>query len=439
MKSEFTTDKGRKITVVTDGSNRKNIRAAVDGSPVRVCLFLKEEMQSLASDPEKFKDSIKNKAKQENPFSWLLWPSDFFEGADGTFGYITDQIPSEFIPLKDYLNNSKRLKNWSVSCTAALELTWIFYSLQIRGYRFLNMTNGDIFINGTTGRVILSGAEWLEAQENTTWQIGKEISLLAHPLYFLRKKQPDRITDEYLLSVLLFEILCLQHPLEGHEVARCPILREDGLNRFYGTEPLFVFDRENDKNRPVKGVHLNVTRRWNYCPDCLKDKFYYAFSQSALTKGKETVCMSSWYSVLDYVRSSVLTGADGTERILLSSAEKKAKSKEEKQKETEIKEIVPLSWETGEGENIRAFFMIPGNKIYMSQLIPLISDPLETAGEIAGGENARMCYILNKTREQWSARYDDKSFLIKPGETLPVKAGMTVQIGTNEIRIIETR
>lgn len=438
MKREFVTEKGKKVTVVTDGSNRRNINSVVEGNPVRVCVFSKEEMQDLATDPEEFKNNIKNKAGQEPLFSWLLWPLDFFEDADGTFGYITNPISSEFVPLKNYINDSKRFKNWSVSCAAALELVWIFYSLHALGYCFFNMTNEDIFINRSTGRVILGGTEWLGDQRNTTWSRGKEISVLVHPLYFLGKKQPDLITDEYLLSVLLFEILCLQHPLEGHEVARCPVLRDEGLNKFYGTEPLFIFDRENDSNRPVKGVHLNVSRLWDYCPECIKNNFYHAFSQVVMTGNVEGVSVTSWYHTLDYVRSSVFTGPDGAEKILAGSAGEKIKSKEEKQKI--IEEIAPLSWETGEGQDCWRFFLIPGNKIYMSQLnARSLSDPSEIAGEIARGENVRLCYILNKTQDQWAAQYEDSSFLVKPGETLPVKAGMSVQMGRNEIRIIETK
>ena len=84
--------------------------------------------------------------------------------------------------------------------------------------------------------------------------------------------------------------------------------------------------------------------------------------------------------------------------------------------------------------------MVPGNKIYMSQLNQQISEPFEVAGEIAGGEIAKMCYLLNKTQEQWSAQYEDKKFLVSPGETLPVKAGMSIQMGRRtKIRITETK
>lgn len=438
MKREFVTEKGRKITVVTDGSDRKNIKTSLEGKTVRVCFFTREEMEDLAADPEEFKNNIKKIAGQEPPFSWLLWPSDFFEGTEGTFGYITDLIPSEFISLENYMNGSRKFKSWSVSCAAALELVWIFYSLHKKGYCFMNMTNEDVLINGNTGRVLLTGAEWLRDLENIKWTRGREVSVLVHPLYYLGKKQPDLITDEYLLSVLLFEILCLQHPLEGHEVARCPILNDTGLNKFYGTDPLFIFDRENDSNRPVRGVHLSVSRLWDYCPEYIKMNFYHAFSQTVMTNNTEGVSAALWYRTLDFVRSSVFPGPDGTEKILAGWIGKRTEGQEEKQKE--IEETAPLSWETGEREKNRRFFLIPGNRIYMSQMDPgVLSDPSEVAGEIARGENAKLCYILNKTQQQWTAQYEDTQFLVKPGETLPVKAGMSVQIGKNEIRITETK
>ena len=59
MKREFVTEKGRKITVVTDGSDRKNIKTSLEGKTVRVCFFTREEMEDLAADPEEFKNNIK--------------------------------------------------------------------------------------------------------------------------------------------------------------------------------------------------------------------------------------------------------------------------------------------------------------------------------------------------------------------------------------------
>lgn len=438
MKREFITEKKKKLVVVIDDSNRINMKAIWNENPVRVKLFDKKEITDLASDPEAFKKNIKSKVNKEPLFPWLVWPLDFFEGADGTFIYVTSLIPGEFTPLSEYMNGSKKFKNWSVMYAAALELVWIFHSLHKQGYYFLNMTNEDILINANTGKVLLTGAEWLKNQKESGQLKINGSSNLVHPLYYLGKKEPSLVTDEYLLSVLLFEILCQQHPLEGHNVAKYPVLNDEYLKKIYGTDPLFIFDRENDSNRPVKGVHLMVTGLWKCCPESIKKKFYREFSNSVMTYDVRGISVSVWYEVLDHVRSSLYTDQGGVEKILMESSGKKLKSREEQQKE--IEKVAPLSWKTGEGNMGQSFFLIPGNKIYASQLnFPTLSDPSEIAGEIARGENAKLCYILNKTGEQWEAQYEDTQLSVKPGETLLAKAGMSVQIGRNKIRITETK
>ena len=438
MKREFITEKKKKLIIAIDENNKTNVKANWNENPVRVKLFDKDEIRNFASDPAAFKNNIKNKVNQTPPFPWLIWPLDFFDGADGTFVYVTGLIPSEFVPLNQYMDGSKKFKNWSVIYAAAMELVWMFHSLHTQGYSFLNMTNEDILIDANTGKVVLTGIEWLEDQKEADHLKINKSSVLVHPLYYLGKKNTDLITDEYILSVLLFEILCQQHPLEGHNIARCPVLNDEYLKKFYGTDPLFIFDQENDSNRPVKGVHLMVTGLWNRCPESIKKKFYREFSHSVMTDNVRGISVASWYETLDHVRSSVYTVPGGAEKILLESAGKKPKSKEERQKEAE--EIAPLSWEIGEGNTEQRFFLIPGNKIYTSQLnFPILSDPSEIAGEIARGENTKLCYILNKTGEQWKVQYEDTQFSVTPGETILVKAGMLVQIGKNKIRIRETK
>lgn len=438
MKREFITAKKKKLVVVTDDNNRTDIKANWNEKTVCVKLFDKDEIKNFASDPEKFKNNIKNKVDQTAPFPWLVWPLDFFEGSDGTFVYVTGLIPGEFNPLNEYMNGSKRFKNWSAIYAAALELVWIFHSLHTQGYYFLNMTNENILINANTGKVLITGIEWLQNKKEVGTLKLNRSSVLVHPLYYLGKKEPDQMTDEYLLSVLLFEVLCQHHPLEGHDVAKCPVLNDDHLRKFYGTDPLFIFDRENDSNRPVKGVHLMVTGLWNRCPESIKKKFYREFSHSVMKDDVRGISVSVWYEALNYVRSSVYTDQGGVEKILMEFSGKKLRSREEQQKEVE--KVAPLSWETGEGNMRQSFFLIPGNKIYTSQLkLPALLDPSEIAGEIARGENTKLCYILNRTGEQWEAQYEDTQILVKPGETLLVKAGMSVQIGQNRIRITETK
>lgn len=438
MKREFITVKKKKLTISIDDNAPANVKALWDGKLAYAKLFDKEEIQNLAPDPEKFKNNIKSKVDSSPLFPWLVWPLDYFEGADGTFVYVSDLISDEYIPLTEYMDGSPKLKKWSVMYTAALELVWIFHTLHVNKYYFLNMTNEDVWIDVNTGQVMITGAEWLGDQKTGGYLKSSGDPVLIHPLCYFGKKAPDQITDQYLLSVLLFEVLCQHHPLIGHEAARWPVLKDAHRKKIYGTDPVFIFDPENESNRPVKGVHLRVSGFWNRCPDCIKKKFYCVFLHSAMNdSNKVEVSEAMWYEVLNDVRSSLFTDSAGTENILTESAGRKLKGQESHK---EIEKIAPLSWKIEEGGRERSFLLIPGNKIYAGQLdFHELSDPIKTVGEIARGENANLCYILNKTQEQWEAYYKDIQFLTKPGGMLLVKAGMTVQMGKTKIWITETK
>lgn len=62
----------------------------------------------------------------------------------------------------------------------------------------------------------------------------------------------------------------------------CPCLTDAHERRFYGTEPMFMFDPNNDSNRPVRGVHSNVIRFWPVFPEFLHEAFITAFSQECM-------------------------------------------------------------------------------------------------------------------------------------------------------------
>ncbi|MEI3282060.1 MAG: hypothetical protein V8R61_04835 [Enterocloster sp.] len=96
--------------------------------------------------------------------------------------------------------------------------------------------------------------------------------------------------------------------------------------------------------------------------------FYHAFSQTVMTNNTEGVSAALWYRTLDFVRSSVLPGPDGTEKIL-AGLDRKKDGRSGREAEGN-REDNCLSWETGEREKTRRFFLIPGNRIYMSQIDP---------------------------------------------------------------------
>ena len=71
---------------------------------------------------------------------------------------------------------------------------------------------------------------------------------------------PSTQTDLFSLAVLLFYMLVNHHPLEGARESQIRCLDLPAMTRLYGTDPLFIFDVNDDSNRPVSSAAM--TTRW---------------------------------------------------------------------------------------------------------------------------------------------------------------------------------
>lgn len=59
-------------------------------------------------------------------------------------------------------------------------------------------------------------------------------------------------------------------------------MTESYERKFYGSEAIFIYDPTNNTNRPVRGIHQNVIKRWFVFPSILRETFEREFSQDYL-------------------------------------------------------------------------------------------------------------------------------------------------------------
>lgn len=75
------------------------------------------------------------------------------------------------------------------------------------------------------------------------------------------KTMPNKYTDRYSLSVVLFLLFYANHPLEGARVLACPCMTETYEKKFYGSEPIFIYDKI------IQRTDLFVVYTIMYCAD----------------------------------------------------------------------------------------------------------------------------------------------------------------------------
>ena len=114
------------------------------------------------------------------------------------------------------MEGTDNYKSCETIVNAALCLTKAFTMLKKKSHYFLYMTEDDLFIHPQSVRIIIANVEFLKKEEEPggLWEL-LNVSRLFPPVCVRKERLPNERSNCYLLSVLLFEILYLSHPLEG--------------------------------------------------------------------------------------------------------------------------------------------------------------------------------------------------------------------------------
>ena len=256
-------------------------------------------------DPDAFYDNLKKNTEKGSPDQAFLWPEAVTEKTEGSFGYIMDLRPDGYNELTNVLVTSGGggFSSFKAVVEAGIKIVSAFRILHVRGYSYQDMNSGNFFINPKSGDVLICDNDNVAPNGTYTGIVGTPQYMA--PEIVMGQAKPDTHTDEFSLAVVLFMLLCASHPLEGeHWVVPC--LTPDIEKRLYGSDALFIFDPDDPSNRPVKGVHNNVLRRWDFLPRYLKDVFIDAFSHEAIANPNKRVKELNWLKALVRFQSDIV-------------------------------------------------------------------------------------------------------------------------------------
>ncbi|MBP5406920.1 hypothetical protein J6Z19_07210 [bacterium] len=231
-----------------------------------------------------FYKNLQTNISEGTPNRSFLWPEELTEHFDGSFGYIMNLRPSEYKDFGRFLLAKEHFASIYAAIDAALCIVNGFRALHNRGYSYQDLNDGNFFVNPKTGDVLICDNDNV-APYGTNLGIAGKCRYMA-PEVVLGRKRPDIHTDRFSLAVVLYLMLFLNHPLEGRRTM-CPCMTEELDFRFYGKEPIFVYDPNNDTNRPVVGIHTNEIMFWPIYPKFIRELFERSFSQDAMI-GKDT-------------------------------------------------------------------------------------------------------------------------------------------------------
>lgn len=270
---------------------------------------------------ESFYENVSQNVENGPPSPQFLWPEDVTEITNGSFGYIMDLRPARFYELSKLLVAKKvRFKNYGVRIEAMMNLVSAFRVLHNKGYAYQDLNDGNFFFDPETGECLICDNDNALYQGNHTGILGKQRYMA--PEIVLGHKMPDKNTDRFSMSVILFMMLVALHPLEGR-YSTPPCMTKEYERMFYGEKPIFIFDPQDNTNRPKPILGGYATQLWNALPDYVREAFVHSFSKAAMTYdpatahyGKPRLIEREWINILSRFRNSLYTCQCGNEMVI---------------------------------------------------------------------------------------------------------------------------
>ncbi len=268
------------------------------------------------TDPAKFYKNIENNIRLGAPTKAFLWPLYLTAPNFGSFGYIMDLRPNNYREFSEFLLAKVHFSSLTAAVNSALNITNGFRELHRKGFSYQDLNDGNFFIDPDSGEVLICDNDNVAPYGDSLGIAGKARYMA--PEVVRNVKRPDYNTDRFSLAVVLFRLLFLDHPLEGRRVVEAPCLTEELELKFYGKEPIFIFDSENDQNRPVRGVHPNAIRFWQLYPKFLRQKFIEAFSKESMAAAVPRLTDNDWQQTFLKLRDRIIKCPCGEETFISS-------------------------------------------------------------------------------------------------------------------------
>lgn len=371
----------------------------------------------LKAPDNKFYKNLEENISKGSPSDAFLWPEYLTRKEKGSYGYIMKLRPQGYYEFGQYLLARRQFGSFEAMLNAAMKICEGFYKLHLSGLSYQDLNDGNFFIEPQTGDVMI-------CDNDNVMPDGRKSGIMGKARYMAPEvvggKAPDKYSDRFSLAVILFMLFYGNHPFEGSRVLACPCMTETFEKKFYGSEILFIYD-DNKENRPVRGVHNNVLRRWPAMPKQLQEAFKEQFSKEILSSPDKRMIEKKWKGVIQSLRDSLVRCPKcGNETFVSDSAS-------------------PVCMNCGKSFDIsgklvlgngREILLTPNTTVYIDDDnnpdIKVISVP---------GDKYPV-QLQNITKENWVVETQSgKIKSIEPGACVPVRPGLKLSIGTLKFEI----
>ena len=290
---------GMHATIISIIAVGNSIVYKVDYNDEEKLLFLYKENYLKSINRDILYSNLTKMIADGKPSNDFLWPEDITSNEDSYIAYIIPIKPARFYLMSDLLKGKIRFKNFTPVINAALNTIKGFKTIHEKGYCLL-LDNSSLCIDPATGDTLFCYSDNIFQFESPTGYLGKQ-RWRAPELLTGEKEFPDSESDLFLLSLILFRMLFLYHPLEGRNTASV-LLTSREEKRFYGEDPIYILDPTDNRNRPIPGTDHNLRIFVPMYPKYVLDMFAKAFSKDVLHRQTKRVTEDEWMDIFIHAK-----------------------------------------------------------------------------------------------------------------------------------------
>ena len=374
---------------------------------VEVCGKKKALKWYLNAPDDKFYRNLEHNIASGAPSDAFLWPEYLTEKQQGSYGYIMKLRPQNYYEFGNFLLAKVSFKSFTAMLSAAMRICDGFMMLHRFGYSYQDLNDGNFFIDPQTGDVLICDNDNVMPQGEKSGIMGKARYMAPE---IVAGGIPDKYSDRFSLSVILFMLFYANHPFEGAKVVACPCMTESFEKRFYGSEALFIYDPTDKSNLPVRGIHQNVIRRWPAFPKMLRDTFIEEFSKEKLQNPSSRMIEQNWKKIISTIRDSLVVCHHCAEETFVN-----------------ISNTTDKCMNCGKDVDLSKRLVIKNRSLPLINKTFIYVDEDNTPDGVVTTDSNGFMLIKNVSTETWTVETPSgKIKTVAPNEILPVKEGLKI-------------
>lgn len=374
---------------------------------VEVCGEKKALKWYLNVPDDKFYRNLDQNIASGAPSDAFLWPEYLTEKQQGSYGYIMKLRPQNYYEFGNFLLAKVSFKSFTAMLSAAMKICDGFMMLHRFGYSYQDLNDGNFFIDPQTGDVLICDNDNVMPQGEKSGIMGKARYMAPE---IVAGGIPDKYSDRFSLSVILFMLFYANHPFEGAKVVACPCMTEAFEKKFYGSEALFIYDPTDKSNLPVRGIHQNVIRRWPVFPQMLRDAFIEEFSKEKLQDPSTRMIEQNWKKIISSVRDSLVVCQHCAEETFVN-----------------VSDSTDKCMNCGKDVDLSKRLVINNRSLPLTQNTYIYIDEDNTPDGVVTTDSNGFMLIKNISTETWTVETPSgKIKTVAPNEILPVKEGLKI-------------